>query len=358
MKKIIGILAEIQQGNFPIWFRTKRQWGFSLSSMKRKAEREINDPFIPHRQTQSFWSFLQAGNLPFPEPHGEHILKFIYILSHNRSGDKGRNRNETQWASPCLSPVPPCPIKPLLCCVAENLGGAGLINTAFLQVNIFPGKVELLEKDSPGSTEPAAWSFPFPFPFLSLQFFLPKPLISKGYCGYLYITYIYLYTYIFILQLSVHTHSSMCNSDEQFQIPTPGNSSQIPISESWEGKTCPPWKIQMFPTPEPGRKSSRSGALQCTQTAQITLNQDMHLFYRKGRESMTEFGGNVGSFAGRAESSLGSVCSLVITGSTELPCLLTQKSTLCQGNRQGLTSTRTCFGSFPGDWPLLNRSFL
>lgn len=248
-------------------------------------------------------------------------------------------------------PVPSAtlsPIKPLLCSVAGTWGGAGLINTAFLQVNIFPGKVELLEKDSPGSTEPAARGAVFP----------SQTLISKGYCGYFYIIYIYLYTYIFILQLSVHTHSSMCNSHEQFQIPTLDNSSQIPVSDSWEGKTCPPWKIQMFPTPEPGRKTSRFGALEYTQTAQITLNQDMHLFNRKGRESMTEFGGNVGSFAGRAESSLGSVCSLVITGSTELPCLLTQKSTLCQGNRQGLTSTRTWFGSFPGDWPLLNRSFL
>lgn len=69
----------------------------------------------------------------------------------------------------------------------------------------------------------------------------------------------------------------------------------------------------------------------------------MHSFNRKGRESMTESGGNVGSFAGRAESSLGSVCSLVITSSTELPCLLIQKYTLCQGNRQGLNEHQNVF---------------
>lgn len=43
---------------------------------------------------------------------------------------------------------------------------------------------------------------------------------------------------------------------------------------------------------------------------------------------MTEFGGNAVSFVGREESSLDSVCFLVITSSTKLPCMHKQKYTL------------------------------
>lgn len=59
----------------------------------------------------------------------------------------------------------------------------------------------------------------------------------------------------------------------------------------------------------------------------------MHLFNRKERKkenTMPEFGGSVVSFAGRKESSLDSVCSLVIASSTKLPCMHIQKYTLCQ----------------------------
>lgn len=71
-------------------------------------------------------------------------------------------------------------------------------------------------------------------------------------------------------------------------------------------------------------------AKQATNPTELILNQDLHLFKRKERKTMAEFGGNVVSFVGGKESSLGSVCFLVITSFTKLPCMHIQKHTLCQ----------------------------
>lgn len=81
-----------------------------------------------------------------------------------------------------------------------------------------------------------------------------------------------------------------------------------------------------------------------SQKAEIILNQDIHLFNGKERKNMTEFGGNAVSFVGRKESSLDSVCFLVITSSVKLPCMHIQKYTLYKWNEAAFNKNQNGFG--------------
>lgn len=151
--------------------------GFFLFSMKRKSEREENGPIIPYRQKQSFWSYHQAGNLLFTETaltRWAHITKFIYILSHNRNGEK-KKRCILHILSKCLLvPSATLILKTFLDkdFAVFPLRGRGigrrvsLINTTFLKINIFSGDLERLKRCAlaagqmeaalPTNAEPAA----------------------------------------------------------------------------------------------------------------------------------------------------------------------------------------------------------
>lgn len=138
------------------------------------------------------------------------------------------------------------------------------------------------------------------------------------------------------LQVSVHTHTLSVRVHHQFQMMS-STALCKHLGGVWRpltaGRACCSSHHQGNITLLSSRTTSKGQAK--SEKAETILSQDIHLFNRKERKAMTEFGGNVVNVAGRKESSLD-----IITSSTKLPCVHTLKPTLYQRHEAAFTENQ------------------